>query len=98
MGKRTRYSAEFKAKVAKEAMKGEETLAQLATRFGVHPNQVAQWKKQALDGLTEIFSSKAEEVSVSREAEIKDLHAKIGQLTIERDFLAKVIPLYTAPL
>lgn len=95
MGKRTRYSAEFKAKVAKEAMKGEETLAQLATRFGVHPNQVAQWKKaqwkkQALDGLTEIFSSKAEKVSVSREAEIKDLHAKIGQLTIERDFLAKV--------
>ena len=90
MGKRTRYSAEFKAKVAKEAMRGEETLAQLATRFGVHPNQVAQWKKQALDGLTEIFSSKAEKVSVSREAEIKDLHAKIGQLTIERDFLAKV--------
>ncbi len=90
MGKRTRYSAEFKAKVAKEAMKGEETLAQLATRFGVHPNQVAQWKKQALDGLTEIFSSKAEKVSVSSEAEIKDLHAKIGQLTIERDFLAKV--------
>lgn len=88
--KRTRYSAEFKAKVAKEAIKGEETLAQLASRFGVHPNQVAQWKKQALEGLTEIFAGKAEKVSHSREAEIKDLHAKIGQLTVERDFLAKV--------
>jgi len=52
-GKRNRYSAEFKAKVAKEAMKGEETLAQLAVRFGVHSNLVAQWKKQAMEGLKE---------------------------------------------
>lgn len=89
-GKRTRYSAEFKAKVAKEAIKGEETLAQLAARFGVHPNQVAQWKKQTLDGLTDIFSGKAEKAGGTREAEIKELHAKIGQLTVERDFLAKV--------
>lgn len=88
--KRKRYSAEFKAKVAKEAIKGEETLAQLATRFGVHPNQVAQWKKQALEGLTDIFAGKPEKVSHSREAEIKELHAKIGQLTVERDFLVKV--------
>lgn len=84
--KRKRYSAEFKAKVAKEAIKGEETLAQLATRFGVHPNQVAQWKKQALTGLTDIFAGKPEKVSHSREAEIKELHAKIGQLTVERVF------------
>lgn len=89
MTKRNRYSAEFKAKVAKEAIKGEETLAQLATRFGVHPNQVTQWKKQALDGLVEVFSGKGERQSATREAEIKDLHAKIGQLTVERDFLAK---------
>jgi len=60
MGKRSRYPAEFKAKVAKEAIKGEETLAELASRFGVPPNLVAQWKKQALDGLVETFSGRAE--------------------------------------
>ncbi|HMM37521.1 MAG TPA: transposase [Desulfovibrio sp.] len=89
MGKRNRYSAEFKAKVAKESIKGEETLAELASRFGIHPNLVAQWKKQALDGLVDTFSGKAEKKKGSAEAQIKDLHAKIGQLTVERDFLAK---------
>jgi len=89
MGKRSRYSAEFKAKVTKEAIKGEETLAELASRFGVHPNLVAQWKKQALDGLVDTFSGKAERKKMSTEAQIKELHAKIGQLTVERDFLAK---------
>lgn len=89
MGKRSRYSAEFKAKVAKEAIKGKETLAELASRFGVHPNLVAQWKKQALDGLVDTFSGKAERKKVSTEAQIKELHAKIGQLTVERVFGAK---------
>lgn len=89
MNKRIRYSAEFKAKVAKEALRGEETLAQLATRFGVHPNMVAQWKKQAQEGLVEIFASKQDKKKGSHEGEIKELHAKIGQLTVERDFLAK---------
>jgi len=54
-GKRNHYSAEFKAKVAKEAMKGEETLAQLAVRFGIHPNLVAQWKKQAISAFLPRF-------------------------------------------
>lgn len=88
-GKRNRYSAEFKAKVAKEAMKGEETLAQLAVRFDIHPNLVAQWKKQAIEGLTGIFSGKAERQSANTDSQIKELHAKIGQLIVERDFLAK---------
>ncbi len=88
MSKRTRYSAEFKARVAKEAIKGEETLAQLASRFSVHPTQISAWKQQALDGLTDIFAGKA---SPQKEhyKEIKELHAKIGQLTVERDFLAE---------
>lgn len=88
MNKRTRYSAEFKAKVAKEAMKGEETLAQLASRFGVHPTQISAWKQQALDGLTDIFAGKATPQKAHGK-EIKELHAKIGQLTVERDFLAE---------
>jgi transposase len=87
--KRNRYSAEFKAKVAKEALKGEETLAQLAVRFNVHPNLVAQWKKQALEGLVGIFSGKVEKQTANSDLQIKELHAKIGQLIVERDFLAK---------
>lgn len=87
MTKRTRYSAEFKAKVAKEAIKGEETLAQLASRFGVHPTQISSWKQQALDGLPDIFSGKAN-TQKSHDVEVKKLHAKIGQLMVERDFLA----------
>ena len=88
-GKRTRFSAEFKAKLAKEALKGEETMAQLSVRYGVHANLIAQWKKLAMDGLVGIFSGKPERQQEYSEAQIKDLHAKIGQLTVERDFLAK---------
>ena len=87
--KRKRYSAEFKAKVALEAIKGEETLAELATRFGLHPNMITNWKRQAIDNMAEGFSSKAKKNASTDEAQIKELHAKIGQLTIERDFLAK---------
>ena len=87
--KRTRYSAEFKAKVALEALKGEKTIAELAARFGVHPNQVSDWKKQAMEGMADIFKGKAERDNAASEAQVKDLHAKIGQLTVERDFLAK---------
>jgi transposase len=87
--KRRRFSADFKAKVALEALKGEQTLAELATRFDLHPNMIAQWKRQATEGMVEVFSSKTARREEVGEAQIKDLHAKIGQLTIERDFLAK---------
>lgn len=87
--KRSRYSAEFKAKVALEAIRGEKTAAELATRFGIHPNQVTDWKKQAIEGLAGVFNGKAERNDTVHEAERKELHAKIGQLTVERDFLAK---------
>ena len=87
--KRRRFSADFKAKVAIEALKGEQTLAELATRFDLHPNMIAQWKRQATEGMVEVFSSKTARRDEVGEAQIKDLHAKIGQLTIERDFLAK---------
>jgi transposase len=87
--KRTRYSAEFKAKVAREAMKENTTLVEIAAKFKVHPNQVGDWKRQAVEGLANVFSGKADRDEIATEAQIKDLHAKIGQLTVERDFLAK---------
>jgi len=87
--KRRRFSANFKAKVALEALKGEQTLSELATRFDLHPNMIAQWKRQATEGMAGVFSSKTARREEVGEAQIKDLHAKIGQLTIERDFLAK---------
>jgi transposase len=88
-GKRKRYSAEFKAKVALEALRGELTTAQLATKHGVHQTMISEWKRQAVDGLSSVFSGKAEAKEVTREGEVEKLHAKIGQLVVERDFLAK---------
>ena len=90
-GKRKRYSAEFKARVALDALRGELTTAQLATRHGIHQTMVGGWKKQAMEGMTAVFSGKeaAQETAKSSEAEVEKLHAKIGQLVVERDFLAK---------
>jgi len=87
MGKRVRrnFGTEFKAKVALEAIKGEQTLSELAQRFEVHPNQIVQWKKELLDRAGEIF----EKASKPRKGpDVKALHAKIGQLTMENDFLS----------
>jgi transposase len=91
MGKvtRKRYTAEFKAKVALEAIRGELTLAELASRHGIHQTMIAAWKKQAVDGMATTFSGKAEAVQATSEAELAKLHAKIGQLVIEKDFLSK---------
>jgi transposase len=89
--KRRRYSADVKAKVALEALRGELTTAQLATKHGIHHTMVGEWKKQAMEGLTAVFSDRsvAQEAAKSSEAEVEKLHAKIGQLVVERDFLAK---------
>lgn len=90
-GKRKRYSAEFKARVALDALRGELTTAQLATKHGIHQTMVGEWKKQAMEGMAGVFSGKqvAQETAKSSEAEVEKLHAKIGQLVVERDFLAK---------
>ena len=87
--KRKRYSAEFKAKVALEAIKGEQTISELGSRYGLHPNIITNWKRQAIDNMATAFSGAKERNCKSDEAQIKELHAKIGQLTVERDFLAK---------
>ena len=88
MAKRRKFTAEFKAKVALEALRGDRTIQEIAARHQVHPNQVSAWKRQAVDGLGEVFSNGADQARRDHEAEIHDLHAKIGQLTVERDFLA----------
>lgn len=87
MAKRPRrnHGAAFKAKVALEAIKGDQTLSELAERFQVHPTQITEWKKQMLEHAEEVFSSdKKAETGPS----VKELHAKIGQLTMENDFLS----------
>ena len=79
----------IEAKVALESLCGDRTIQEIAARHKVHPNQVSGWKRQAMDGLGEVFSNGADRAGRGHEAEVHDLHAKIGQLTVERDFLAK---------
>ncbi len=89
MAKRRNFSAAFKAKVALEVLRGDQTLAELSGCYKVHPNLITKWKRQAGEGLVGIFTGKQANTDSSHEAEIKDLHAKIGELTIEKDFLSK---------
>jgi len=88
--KRRNHSAAFKARVALEAVKGEQTLSELSARFEVHPTQIQQWKKQLVDGSQDIFGA-SEKDRKRVESEVNDLHAKIGQLTMERDFLSQAL-------
>jgi transposase len=89
MKTRRRFTPEFKAKVALEAIQGQRTIAELATKHELHPNLIAQWKRQAIEKLAKVFDDTGFEVQANRDAEVTKLHAKIGQLVVERDFLAK---------
>ncbi len=89
MTKRRKFSAEFKAKVALEALTGESTLAELPMNYRVYANMITKWKKQAQEGIVDSFSRKKKEKQVDHDSEIKDLHAKIGQLAVENDFLQR---------
>ena len=89
MTRRRRFTADFKTRVALEALRGDKTIQEIAARYKVHPNQVSGWKRQAVDGLGEVFSNGADRARGDHEAEVRDLHAKIGELTVERDFLAR---------
>jgi len=90
MSKRPRrnHSPVFKAKVALDALKGDQTIVELAERYQVHPNQITDWKKQLLAHAEEVFSKDRQP---DQGPDIKNLHAKIGQLSMENDFLASAL-------
>ena len=88
MKTRRRFAGDFKARVALEALRGDKTIQEIAAKHKVHPNQVSAWKRQAIEGLSGVFSNGAERERQDHQSEIRELHAKIGQLTVERDFLS----------
>ncbi|GAC1669947.1 MAG: hypothetical protein NVS9B9_28950 [Ktedonobacteraceae bacterium] len=88
-GVRKQFSNDFKVRVALEAIKGQKTANEIASEYGVHPTQIAQWKKQALDELPNVFERPGSERVKSEEALIASLYQQIGQLKVEVDFLKK---------
>jgi transposase len=89
MTTRRGFTADFKAKVALEALRGDKTIQEISAKHKVHPNQVSTWKRQAVDGLGAVFSTGVDRARRDHESEVCDLHAKIGELMVERDFLAR---------
>lgn len=89
MTKRKRYTAEFKAKVALEAIREELTTAELAKKYGIHPTMISGWKRTAIENMASSFGMKPDEEPAISQKEVEKLHAKIGQLVVERDFLSE---------
>ena len=87
--KRRNHSPTFKGQVAIAALKGDKTRADLAQQFDVHPNQIADWKTQRMDRSAQVFG---DSTAKAAEPDIKRLHAKMGQLTLENDFLEPALP------
>ena len=86
---RKSYDAEFRAKVALEAVRGEKTMAELSSEFGVHPNQVGKWRKQLLESLPDLFTNRRKKREKDHEELVSELFRQIGQLKVELDWLKK---------
>lgn len=89
MMKRKQYSSQFKAQVAFEAAKNQQTIAQIASEYSVHPNQVTHWKKQLLEALPEIFTNQRNASDKANTQLVDELYRQIGQLKVELDWLKK---------
>lgn len=89
MAKRKNYSPDFKAKVALAALSNEKTVAELSMEHGIHQNLINKWKAQLKESAAGIFAGSIKTEEAAKERELHELHAKIGQLIVERDFLAK---------
>ena len=89
MSKRKNHSPEFKAKVALEALKGERTVAELASHFSVHPTMIHSWKRALLEGASGVFERGGKKTPEIDEERVKELHAKIGELAVANDFLSR---------
>ncbi|MCE2397046.1 transposase [Candidatus Poribacteria bacterium] len=89
MRRRKRYDNRFKAEVAIEAIKNQRTVAQIASEYGVHPNQVSQWKKQVLDQLPDLFTNGRSKSTTDNDQLVDELYRQIGQLKVELDWLQK---------
>jgi transposase-like protein len=88
--KRKQYSAQLKAKVALEAIRGEKTVAEIAAQYEIHPTMVHNWKRQLQEGASDLFDQQNQQADLDSDAEaqIAELYRQIGQLKVERDFLA----------
>ena len=89
MVKRRRFKAEFKAKIALEAIRGHKTINEIASEYEIHPNQITQWKKQLLDSASEVFAKGHGRENRSEEALKDNLYQEIGKLKVELEFLKK---------
>ena len=97
MTKRRSFSVQFKATVARKTLRGDKTVQEISVKRHLHPTQVSTWKRQAMEGMASLFSNKADQAEIMRD-EIKELHARTGQLAVANEFLSQGLKRWACPL